>query len=137
MLYEHPTSSEALASTAVGLAARIFPTIGELRVLFIGDGSLHGDFMSALSAAGARVTVENRPDLIPDRLAAHDIVVVKDCPSLEIRKADLERAFRARRRRPIVIAELSQPTVVEPEAASLEDLFLYAFGDLRALTRAA
>src|SRR6185295_2284810 len=42
----------------------------------------------------------------------------------------VERALRARRRRPMFMVDLAVPRDVEPEVADLDDVFLYTVDDL-------
>jgi glutamyl-tRNA reductase len=42
----------------------------------------------------------------------------------------VERALRARRRRPMFMVDLAVPRDIEPEAAELDDVFLYTVDDL-------
>ena len=45
-------------------------------------------------------------------------------------KGLVERALRARRRRPMFMVDLAVPRDIEPEAAELDDVFLYTVDDL-------
>jgi glutamyl-tRNA reductase len=45
-------------------------------------------------------------------------------------KGLVERALRARRRRPIFMVDLAVPRDIEPEAGELDDVFLYTLDDL-------
>jgi glutamyl-tRNA reductase len=68
---------------------------------------------------------------MPARLAQFDIVVTGTAaPDPILRKADFEQALRARRRKPIFVVDFAVPRDVEPEAAELDDLFLYSVDDL-------
>jgi glutamyl-tRNA reductase len=68
---------------------------------------------------------------LPTRLAEFDIVITGTASTLPILgKGMLERALKARRRRPIFIVDFAVPRDVEAEAATLEDIFLYTIDDL-------
>ena len=68
---------------------------------------------------------------LPERLAQFDIIVTSTASSLPILgKGMLERAIKARRHAPMFIVDLAVPRDVEPEAAELDDVFLYTVDDL-------
>jgi glutamyl-tRNA reductase len=48
----------------------------------------------------------------------------------------VERALKARRRRPIFMIDLAVPRDIEPEVARLDDVFLYTVDDLGKLVQA-
>ena len=139
-----------MAAAAVRRAQRIFEDLGQTSVLFVGAGE-----MIELAAAHfcaqnpRRVTVANRTveraeslasriqgqairlSDLPEQIAAHDIVISCTASSLPIIGLGLvERALRARRRRPFFMIDLAVPRDIEPEVARLEDVFLYTVDDL-------
>src|SRR5260221_659344 len=68
---------------------------------------------------------------LPARLAEFDVVITGTASTLPILgKGMLERALKARRRRPIFIVDFAVPRDVDAEAATLEDIFLYTIDDL-------
>jgi glutamyl-tRNA reductase len=74
---------------------------------------------------------------LPDHLHEYDIVVSSTASSLPILgKGLVERALRARRRRPIFMVDLAVPRDIEPEAGDLDDVFLYAVDDLAQIVSA-
>jgi len=143
-------ASVSMAAAAVKLAARIFPTLREQRVLFIGAGEMIELCAIHFAAqAPARITVASRTLERAQRLAArfnarsielkslaeqlheHDIVVSSTASSLPILgKGLVERALRARRRRPMFMVDLAVPRDIEREVAELDDVFLYTVDDL-------
>jgi glutamyl-tRNA reductase len=143
-------SSVSMAAAAVKLAARIFPSLREQNVLFIGAGEMIELCATHFAAqAPARMTVANRTAERAQRLAhrfngqvmelrelgerlhEYDIVVSCTASSLPILgKGLVERALRARRRRPIFMVDLAVPRDIEPEAGELDDVFLYTIDDL-------
>jgi glutamyl-tRNA reductase len=144
------TASISMAAAAVKLAERIFPAISEERVLLIGAGEMielaatHFAARKPKSITVANRTLERGAQLaarffadaitlneLPDRLAQFDIIVTSTASSLPILgKGLLERAIKARRHSPMFIVDLAVPRDVEPEAAKLDDLFLYSVDDL-------
>jgi glutamyl-tRNA reductase len=70
-------------------------------------------------------------------LHEHDIVVSCTASSLPILgKGLVERALRARRRRPVFMVDLAVPRDIEQEAAELDDVFLYTLDDLAEIVSA-
>jgi len=150
------TASVSMAAAAVKLAARIFPSLREQSVLFIGAGEMIELCATHFAAqAPARLTVANRTVERASRLAArfngqaielkrlaehlheHDIIVSSTASSLPILgKGLVERALRARRRRPMFMVDLAVPRDIEPEVAELDDVFLYTVDDLAGIVAA-
>jgi glutamyl-tRNA reductase len=143
-------TSVSMAAAAVKLAARIFPSLKDQSVLFIGAGEMIELCATHFAAQGpSRITVANRTLERAERLAArfgaraielrslaehlheHDIVVSCTASSLPILgKGLLERALRTRRHRPIFMVDLAVPRDIEQEAGELDDVFLYTVDDL-------
>jgi glutamyl-tRNA reductase len=68
---------------------------------------------------------------LADQLHEHDIIVSSTASSLPILgKGMVERALRARRRRPMFMVDLAVPRDIEPEVGDLDDVFLYTVDDL-------
>jgi glutamyl-tRNA reductase len=144
------TASVSMAAAAVKLAARIYPSLKDQNVLFIGAGEMIELVATHFAAqAPARIAVANRTVERAERLAArlnarpielrslaehlheYDIVVSCTASSLPILgKGLVERALRQRRRRPIFMVDLAVPRDIEPEAGELDDVFLYTIDDL-------
>jgi glutamyl-tRNA reductase len=149
-------TSVSMAAAAVKLAARIFPSIKDQGVLLIGAGEMIELCATHFAAQGpARLTVANRTLERAQKLAhrfngqaielkdlarhlhEHDIVVSCTASSLPILgKGLVERALRARRRRPIFMVDLAVPRDIEQEAAELDDVYLYTIDDLGAIVAA-
>jgi glutamyl-tRNA reductase len=143
-------ASVSMAAAAVKLAARIFPSLKDQKVLFIGAGEMIELCATHFAAqAPARIAVANRTleraqklahrfnghaielRTLGDHLHEYDIVVSSTASSLPILgKGLVERALRARRRRPIFMVDLAVPRDIEPEAGELDDVFLYTVDDL-------
>jgi len=149
-------ASVSMAAAAVKLAARIFPSLKDQSVLFIGAGEMIELAATHFAAqAPARIAVANRTleraqrlsgrfnaeaielRSLAERLHEFDIVVSCTASSLPILgKGLVERALRARRRRPIFMVDLAVPRDIEPEAAELDDVFLYTVDDLAGIVSA-
>jgi glutamyl-tRNA reductase len=149
-------ASVSMAAAAVKLAARIFPSLKDQSVLFIGAGEMIELAATHFAAqAPARITVANRTLERAQRLAhrfnahaielrslaehlhEHDIVVSCTASSLPILgKGLVERALRARRRRPMFMVDLAVPRDIEQEAGELDDVFLYTLDDLAGIVSA-
>jgi len=148
-------STVSMASAAVRLAERIYPSISEQRMLFIGAGemieltSTHFAAQHPHHMTFANRTLE-RAQYLADRfrghiitlndvgsqLAAHDIVVTCTASPLPIiGKGMIESALKARKHRPMLIIDLAVPRDVEIEVAELDDVFLYTVDDLGKLAR--
>jgi glutamyl-tRNA reductase len=144
------TASVSMAAAAVKLAARIFPSLKDQSVLLIGAGEMIELTATHFAAqAPARIAVANRTLERAERLAhrfnaaalelrtlgehlhEYDIVVSCTASSLPILgKGLVERALRARRRRPMFMVDLAVPRDIEQEAGELDDVFLYTVDDL-------
>ena len=140
----------SMAAAAVRLSERIFPSISEQNVLFIGAGEmieLNAVYFAARNPK--RITVANRTleraqtlarqynghaitlSDLPEQLAQHDIIVTCTASQLPILgKGMVERALKARRHKPLFIVDLAVPRDVEAEVAKLNDVFLYTVDDI-------
>jgi glutamyl-tRNA reductase len=143
-------ASVSMAAAAVKLAARIFPSLKDQKVLFIGAGEMIELCATHFAAQGpTRLTVANRTleraeklahrfnghaielKALADQLHEYDIVVSSTASSLPILGKGLdERALRARRHRPMFMVDLAVPRDIEQEAGELDDVFLYTVDDL-------
>jgi len=143
-------ASVSMAAAAVKLAARIFPSLKDQSVLFIGAGEMIELTATHFAAqAPARIAIANRTLERGERLASrfngqaielrslaeqlheYDIVVSSTASSLPILgKGLVERALRSRRHRPMFMVDLAVPRDIEPEVAELDDVFLYTLDDL-------
>jgi len=149
--------SVSMAAAAVRLAERVFGDLTEVKVLCVGAGEmmeLCATHFAAQRPAGmvvANRTLDRAESLasrfsagtmrladLPDRLAEFDVVVSCTASSLPILGLGMvERATRARRRRPIVMVDLAVPRDIEPEVARLDDVYLYSVDDLGRLVQNA
>ena len=140
----------SMAAAAVKLAERIFPSIAEQRVLFIGAGEMiELNAVHFAAKSPKHITIANRTidrarvlaqringhaitlNELPEQLARHDIIVTCTASPLPILgKGMVERALRERKHRPLFIVDLAVPRDVEAEVAELNDVFLYTVDDL-------
>ncbi|MDO8989968.1 MAG: glutamyl-tRNA reductase [Sideroxyarcus sp.] len=145
----------SMAAAAVKLAERIFPSIGDQRVLFIGAGEMielnavHFAARNPKHITVANRTLERAQALarringhaitlteLPEQLAEHDIIVTCTASPLPILgKGMVERALKQRKHRPLFIVDLAVPRDVEKEVAELSDVFLYTVDDLSEVVR--
>ncbi|MBI4756827.1 MAG: glutamyl-tRNA reductase [Betaproteobacteria bacterium] len=140
----------SMAAAAVRLSERIFESVAEQRVLFIGAGEMIE--LCAAHFAGhkpRRLTIANRTaergqglaerfggdairlDVVGDCLHVYDVVVsctASPVPVLGL--GTVERALKARRHRPMVMVDLALPRDIEAEVGELDDVFLYTLDDL-------
>ncbi|AWW47301.1 glutamyl-tRNA reductase [Polynucleobacter paneuropaeus] len=147
--------SISMAAAAVRLSERIFETIQDQRVLFIGAGEMinlcatHFVAHKPKNVAIANRTIERGQELagsianqsieaesfklseLPQRLHEFDIVVSSTASSLPIIGLGLvESALKHRRHKPMVMIDLAVPRDFEPEIARLNDVYLYTVDDL-------
>ena len=142
--------SVSMAAAAVRLSQRIFDSISGQHVLFIGAGDMIELCATHFAAHHPKsLTVANRTlargealaarfngralrlaDL-PDQLASFDIVVSSTASTLPIIGLGMvERAIKARRRKPMFMLDLAVPRDIESEVARMDDVFLYTVDDL-------
>ncbi|MBT9612851.1 MAG: glutamyl-tRNA reductase [Burkholderiales bacterium] len=143
-------NSVSMAAAAVRLAQRIFPSISEQSVLFIGAGEMIELCLDHFAAQHPKhITIANRTlerahvlarrvnansvtlNELPEVLARHDIVISCTASPLPILgKGMVERAIKARKHRPMFMVDLAVPRDIEPEVRELSDVFLYSVDDL-------
>ena len=149
--------SISMAAAAVRLAAQLFEDLAQIRVLFVGAGEMielvatHFAARAPKAMALANRTLERGEQLagrfggeamrlsdMPNRLHEFDVVISCTASSLPIiGLGAVERALRARRRRPMFMVDLAVPRDIEPEVSGLSDIYLYTVDDLSALVQTA
>jgi glutamyl-tRNA reductase len=149
--------SISMAAAAVRQAMQLFGALDQLNVLFVGAGEMielvatHFAARSPKSMAVANRTLERGEKLasrlgaqalrladVPARLHEFDIVVSCTASTLPIiGLGAVERAVKARRRRPMFMVDLAVPRDIEPEVAQQRDVYLYTVDDLSALVQTA
>ena len=130
-------NSVSMAAAAVRMAQRIFPSISEQSVLFIGAGEMIELCLDHFAAQHPKhITIANRTlerahvlarrvnansvtlNELPEVLARHDIVISCTASPLPILgKGLVERAITARKHRPIFMVDLAVPRDIEPEVS--------------------
>ena len=150
------TQSVSMAAAAVRVAERIFGSLSDSHVLFVGAGEVselcatHFAARHPKSIAVANRTEERAHSLasrlqgkamrlaeLPDHLSRFDIVVSCTASTLPIIGLGMvERALKARRHRPMFIVDLAVPRDVEPEVTRLNDVYVYTVDDLGQIVQA-
>ena len=145
---ENPVS---VAYAAVSMAHHIFSDMSRNRALLIGAGKTIELVARHLAEAGVREflvanrTLERAQSLaqehggrgillseIPAALKDVDIVISSTASPLPILgKGAVERALKKRKHRPYFMVDIAVPRDIEPEVASLDDVYLYTVDDLR------
>lgn len=143
----HPVS---VAYASVRLAQQVFAELEQATVLLIGAGeTIELAARHLMDANARRLLVANRtlehaqqlahrfggvalPLSDLDRHLAEADIVISATASREpvLRRASVEAAIRARRRRPMFLLDLAVPRDIEPEVAQIKDIFLYTIDDL-------
>jgi glutamyl-tRNA reductase len=149
--------SISMAAAAVRLASQLFEDLQQVKVLFVGAGEMielvatHFAARSPKGMAVANRTIERGEKLasrlagealrlsdLPSRLAEFDVVVSCTASALPlIGLGAVERAVKARRRRPMFMVDLAVPRDIEPEVGQLADVYLYTVDDLSAVVQTA
>jgi glutamyl-tRNA reductase len=142
--------SISMAAAAMKLAQNIFGDLSRTRMLLVGVGEmveLAATYFVAQRPASVKVanrTLARGEEFaerfggtaislaeLQDHLHEHDIVITGTASTLPILgKGMFERALKARRRKPMFVVDFAVPRDVEPEVATLEDVFLYTIDDL-------
>lgn len=145
---ENPVS---VAYASVSMAHHIFADMSRNKALLIGAGKTIELVARHLAEAGVRSflvanrTLEKAQALaeahggkgillseIPDHLSDVDIVISSTASPLPILgKGAVERALKKRKHRPYFMVDIAVPRDIEPEVASLADVYLYTVDDLR------
>jgi glutamyl-tRNA reductase len=144
------SQSVSLAATAVHLAQNLFGDLSGVNVLCVGAGEMiervatHFSGHRPKSLVFANRTLARGLDLagrldafamplseLPGRLAEFDVVVACTASTLPlIGLGAVERALKARKRRPMMLFDLAVPRDIEPEVARLPDAYLHTLDDL-------
>jgi glutamyl-tRNA reductase len=143
---ERPVS---IASSAVEVARELHGDLSRVSALMLGAGEggeliaerLKANRLGALSVAHrspalARAVAERLGanlsplDDLDGLLAAADIVVLAVGSGAALTRSQVERALKARRRRPMLIIDAGVPADAEPAIHKIDDAFLYGLDDL-------
>ncbi|MDC0501043.1 glutamyl-tRNA reductase [Burkholderiales bacterium] len=142
--------SVSLAAASVNVGERIFSSLSNVKVLFVGTGEMNRICAEYFISYGVQnVSFSNRTlsrakdlaeilgrDYFPLSDVAHklnefDIVVsCTGSPIPVLGKRAIEKAIEARRHKPILLIDLAVPRDIELEASELEDVFVYTVDDL-------
>jgi glutamyl-tRNA reductase len=126
-----------------------------LQVLILGSGEMAKLTAIHLRAQNVRqITIASRTHAAAERLAAHvpaavvewndvhsaleraDILVTATgAPSTILSRDDIARAMRTRRERALFVIDIAMPRDVDPDAGSVDQVFLYNIDDLQAIVR--
>ena len=153
--------SISMAAASVRLAERVFGSISDQRVLFIGAGEMislcatHFVAHKPKSVSIANRSIERGQELadsianenieaeslklseLPSRLHEFDIIISSTASSLPIIGLGMvESALKQRRHKPIVMIDLAVPRDFEPEISRLNDIYLYTVDDLGVMIQA-
>ena len=149
--------SISMAAASVRLASQLFEDLKKIKVLFVGAGEMielvatHFEARQPKSIALANRTLERGERLasrfggeairlsdMPARLHEFDAVISCTASTLPIiGLGAVERALKARKRRPMFMVDLAVPRDIEPEVGQLDDVYLYTVDDLSALVQTA
>ncbi len=149
--------SISMAAASVRLAAQLFEDLNDIQVLFVGAGEMielvatHFAARAPKGMAIANRTLERGEKLasrfgaqalrladLPHRLHEFDAIVSCTASTLPIiGLGAVKSALKARRHRPIFMVDLAVPRDIEPEIATLSDVYLYTVDDLSTLVQSA
>ena len=149
--------SISMAAASVRLASQLFEDLSQIKILFVGAGEMielvatHFAARKPLAMAIANRTRERGETLakkfnaellplseLPNRLGEFDAVISCTASTLPIiGLGAVERALKARKRRPIFMVDLAVPRDIEPEVSRLSDIYLYTVDDLSSLVQIA
>ncbi len=149
--------SVSMAAATVRLASQLFEDLSQVRLLLVGAGEMidlmaqHFASRHPLSITVANRTLERGETLaarfggeamkladLPQRLHEFDVVVSCTASSLPlIGLGAVERALKARKRKPFFMVDLAVPRDIEPEVGGLSDVYLYTVDDLAAVVQTA
>lgn len=147
--------SVSMAAACVRLAQQLFERLEGTHVLLVGAGEMIELVASHVASRKPRsITVANRSEErsqalaarfgaatmplaeLPSRLHRFDIVISCTASTLPlIGLGAVERALRARKRRPVFMVDLAVPRDIEPQVAGLADVYLYTVDDLASLVQ--
>ncbi len=142
--------SISLAAAAVRVANRIFGSLSESNILFIGAGEMIELCAAHFGAQNPqKVTVANRTVAraqaladqvganavslaeLPEILHNYDVVVSCTASTLPILGLGMvQSAVKKRRYRPIFMVDLAVPRDIEQEVSSLDEVYVYTVDDL-------
>lgn len=148
-------ASISMSAAAVRLAQRIFDRLADQHLLLIGAGEMvelaashfvgqrprsiavanrtlaRGERLAAKLASTGIPTRAMLLSELPTELARFDVVLSSTASTLPLVGLGMvERAVKARRRKPMFMVDLGVPRDIEVEVAKLDDVYLYSVDDL-------
>lgn len=151
------TGSTSVGNVAVDLAEKIFGHLKDSQVMILGAGEMSRITAQSLVSRGARsIFVSNRSydravELANDMggqavrfddwqsvLERVDIVISSTgSPHAIVRRADVEKARRARKFRPLFFIDIAVPRDIDPAVGEIEEVYLYDIDTLEQLAQEA
>lgn len=142
-----------VGSVVVDLVQRVFGEVAGPRILLVGSGEVAERTAQSLRSRGAAdITVTARSfdkaetlartfhgaalpfETFRENLHRHDIVICSTAAPDPILGTDFLRDVSRRRRyNPLLLVDVAVPRDIEPEASSLDQVFLYNLDDLAAI----
>jgi len=149
--------STSIGNVAVDLAEKIFGHLKDSEVMVLGAGEMSRLTAQALVSRGARsIFVANRSydravelatemngkavrfDEWQSVLEKVDVVISSTgAPHAIIHRADVEKARRARKFRPLFFIDIAVPRDIEPTVGEIEEVYLYDIDTLEQLAEEA
>ena len=149
------SASVSMAAAAVRMSERIFERVADQHIVLVGAGEMielvathfaaqrpasivvanrtreRGEQLAARLAQGGVHTRAMPLAELSNELSRFDIVIACTASTLPLVGLGMvERAIKARRRKPMFMVDLGVPRDIEPEVAQLDDVFLYTVDDL-------
>lgn len=149
-------NSVSMAAAAVNLAEQIFPSIRDVKVLFIGAGEMielvatHYATHQPAAMCIANRTLARAQALaerfhaqslaltdLTQHIADYDVIVTSTgSPHAILTRDMMELAIRQRRYKPVFMLDLAVPRDIAADVAQLNDVFLYTVDDLASVVEA-
>lgn len=151
------TGSTSVGNVAVDLAEKIFGHLKNSEVMILGAGEMSRITAQSLVSRGARsIFVSNRSFDRAEELATEmggsavrfddwqkvlervDIVISSTgAPHAIVQRADVEKARRARKYRPLFFIDIAVPRDIDPAVGEIEEVYLYDIDTLEQLAEEA
>jgi glutamyl-tRNA reductase len=147
----------SVGNVAVDLAEKIFGHLKNSEVMILGAGEMSRITAQSLVSRGAKsIFVANRSFDRAQELAAEmggsavrfddwqsvlervDVVISSTgAPHAIVQRADVEKARRARKYRPLFFIDIAVPRDIDPEVGEIEEVYLYDIDTLEQLAEEA
>jgi glutamyl-tRNA reductase len=146
-------SPASVSAAAAALAQQVFGELDGRRILVIGAGKVSEQAARNLRSRGAQIawianrSVDRAAELaerfggaplalehVDEELVRADVVVSStSAPGFVLTRAQVERALRGRKGRPLFLIDLAVPRDLEPAIHELDGCYLYDIDDLQAV----